>query len=323
MRTALTLAAALLVLSIGPRSAQAATVPASDKAVFRTASRPVAACLRDYHTVTSDLIQVNQQIDAGATTLDVTSLGSDGLTMRSDCGRAYRATKKLQFPPGHKHDLARRARKEMVADFFNMATAGGYLYIFAVDYNRGNSDAAASDMAKARRYMQAAEDHSNALLFLLPPTPSATSTPRPTPSPTPSATSTPGTPWLTVNAGAHTATVTLVAGATNALGGFNFNGYGNGQMVMTIPVGSVVTVIFTNKSAIPHSAVITAYSNRMSTSVMTPAFSGANTPNPTSGTPNGQTVSFTFVASTVGTYAIVCGVPGHAVAGMWDVLKVT
>jgi glucose dehydrogenase len=33
--------------------------------------------------------------------------------------------------------------------------------------------------------------------------------------------------------------------------------------------------------------------------------------------------SFTFTASATGTYAIVCGVPGHAVAGMWDVLQVT
>jgi uncharacterized cupredoxin-like copper-binding protein len=34
-------------------------------------------------------------------------------------------------------------------------------------------------------------------------------------------------------------------------------------------------------------------------------------------------VHFSFVANKAGTYAIVCAVPGHAVAGMWDVLKVT
>jgi len=29
------------------------------------------------------------------------------------------------------------------------------------------------------------------------------------------------------------------------------------------------------------------------------------------------------LASKAGTYALVCGVPGHEAAGMWDVLKVT
>jgi plastocyanin len=111
--------------------------------------------------------------------------------------------------------------------------------------------------------------------------------------------------------------------ATNAFGGFNFNGYGNGQMVITVHAGDTVTVIFTNNSTIPHSAVITAYSNRLSNSIMPPAFPGASTPDPTAGIVREVTQTFTFVASTVGTYAIVCGVPGHAQAGMWDVLKVT
>jgi sulfocyanin len=160
---------------------------------------------------------------------------------------------------------------------------------------------------RARWY---AAQHRQGARLLPPPTFIPTSTPPPTPV----AISTPGT---------HTATLTLIAADTNALDGFNFNGYGHGQMVITIPVGSTVTVIFTNKSTVPHSAVITDYSNRLSNGVITPAFPGASTPNPVAGTPQGQTVSFTFVASTVGTYAIVCGVPGHAVAGMWDVLKVT
>jgi hypothetical protein len=35
--------------------------------------------------------------------------------------------------------------------------------------------------------------------------------------------------WLTNNATTHTATLTIIAAYTNALGGFTFNGYGNGQ----------------------------------------------------------------------------------------------
>src|SRR5438105_324760 len=43
--------------------------------------------------------------------------------------------------------------------------------------------------------------------------------------------------WLAVNEKAHAATLTLIAAYTNALSGFNFNGYGNGKMVITVPVG--------------------------------------------------------------------------------------
>src|SRR5881409_2135884 len=66
-------------------------------------------------------------------------------------------------------------------------------------------------------------------------------------------------PWLVANAKTRTATLRLIAAYTNALNGFNFNGYGNGKMVITIPVCYRVTVIFSNKSSVPHSAVFTPY----------------------------------------------------------------
>jgi sulfocyanin len=130
-----------------------------------------------------------------------------------------------------------------------------------------------------------------------------------------------GTPnWLVVNAKTRTVTLTLAAAYK---GGFDFDGDSNGKMVVSVPAGYKVNVTFTNKSAVPHSAVIAAYSKRMSASGITPVFRGASTPDPTSGTSQGKTVHFSFMANKAGTYAIVCAVPGHAVAGMWDVLKVT
>jgi sulfocyanin len=129
--------------------------------------------------------------------------------------------------------------------------------------------------------------------------------------------------WLVANAKAHTATLTLIAAYTNALNGFNFNGYGNGKMVITIPVGYKVTVSFSNKSSVPHSAVFTPYGKKNATSDFPLAFKGAASPNPTTGIAAGTTQRFTFMASKAGTYALVCGVPGHEQAGMWDVLKVT
>ena len=129
--------------------------------------------------------------------------------------------------------------------------------------------------------------------------------------------------WLVADAQTHTAKLTLIAAYTNALGGFNFNGYSNGKMVITIPVGYRVTVIFSNKSSVPHSAVFTPYSKKNRNSNFPLAFKGATSPDPTSGIGAGTTQRFTFVASKPGTYALVCGVPGHEAAGMWDVLKVT
>jgi sulfocyanin len=133
-----------------------------------------------------------------------------------------------------------------------------------------------------------------------------------------------GTPrWLVVNAKAHTVNLTLTAAYNGNVGGFNFDGDARGKMVVSVPVGYTVNVIFTNKSAVPHSAVITAYSKRSSASGFTPAFRGAESKNPTTGITKGTTQRFSFRANKVGTYAIVCAVPGHAVGGMWDVLKVT
>jgi sulfocyanin len=129
--------------------------------------------------------------------------------------------------------------------------------------------------------------------------------------------------WLVVDTKTHTATLTLIASYNGALGGFNFNGDGKGKMVVSVPVGYTVHVNFTNEGSIPHSAVITPYSERNSTSGFPLAFHGASTKNPTAGTAQGKTERFSFVANKAGKYALVCVVPGHAVAGMWDVFEVT
>ena len=129
--------------------------------------------------------------------------------------------------------------------------------------------------------------------------------------------------WLVVNAKAHAVTLTLIAAYNGAIGGFNFDGDGNGKMVVSVPAGYKVTVNFSNKGAVPHSAVITPYNKRNSTSGFPLAFPGAGSKNPVSGITKGTKQTFSFKANKVGKYALVCAVPGHAVAGMWDVFQVT
>ncbi len=126
-------------------------------------------------------------------------------------------------------------------------------------------------------------------------------------------------PWLSYNAKAHTATLTIIAGYK---GGFDFNGDSKGKMIVTIPAGTKVTVKFSNKASLPHSVLITTWADRMAASNFATPFKGASSPNPTNGSTAGTPSTFTFTANTVGTYAIVCAVPGHALAGMWDTLKV-
>jgi hypothetical protein len=54
-----------------------------------------------------------------------------------------------------------------------------------------------------------------------------------------------------------------------------------------------------------------------------PAFPGSSSPDPSAGIAKLKVPQvFSFTASKVGTYAILCGVPGHAIGGMWNVFKV-
>lgn len=129
--------------------------------------------------------------------------------------------------------------------------------------------------------------------------------------------------WLVVNARKHTATLTLIAGYDDALGGFNFDGYGKGKMIVSVPAGYRVHVAFSNRGKYPHSAVVVAYAHRGDVAGYTPAFRGAASPDDANGVMPGAVQRFSFVANKAGTYALVCGVSGHEGAGMWDVLKVT
>ncbi len=129
---------------------------------------------------------------------------------------------------------------------------------------------------------------------------------------------------LSVNTGTRSATLTLIAASTGALGGFNFNGDGNGKMLVSVPAGYTVDVVYSNHSQVPHSVVFTPYAQRNRVSTFALAFSGSASPHPTAGISSaGGVQRFHFVARTAGRYAIVCAVPGHEEAGMWDTLVVT
>lgn len=129
--------------------------------------------------------------------------------------------------------------------------------------------------------------------------------------------------FMSADARAHRVNLTIIAAYTSALGGFNFNGDGNGKMVIGVPVGWTVSVTFSNKSAVPHSALFTPFAQRQRAGNFALAFPGAASAHATAGVALGKPQHFHFVAKSIGTYALVCAVPGHEQAGMWDILLVT
>ncbi len=132
----------------------------------------------------------------------------------------------------------------------------------------------------------------------------------------------PGTASLA--AAAHAVDISIVAGKDAGSGGFDFNGYKNGGMTITVPAGWQVTVHFTNANDLPHSvAVLAAGAEKSPAPSDKPVFAGATTKAPADGLPKGAKQSFTFEASKPGTYEFVCVVSGHAIAGMWDKLVVS
>jgi hypothetical protein len=124
---------------------------------------------------------------------------------------------------------------------------------------------------------------------------------------------------LSFDASTKTVSLRLIAAYNNAYDGFNFNGYGKGQVLVEVPRGWRVNVrCVNNSSTVHHScAIVRGVSGR------TPALPGAASPAPRYGLPPGHKASFSFLATRVGTYRIVCLVPAHEQEGMWDVLDVT
>lgn len=129
--------------------------------------------------------------------------------------------------------------------------------------------------------------------------------------------------WLTYNAKTHTANLTIIAGYSSNAAGFNFNGSSKGKMVVSVPSGTKVVVTFSNNGALPHSVAFSSYASRTMASGFKPAFAGSESPNASVGIAKGPKQTVKFVAGKAGTYAIVCAVPGHVSAGMWDTFKVT
>src|SRR5579862_227560 len=124
--------------------------------------------------------------------------------------------------------------------------------------------------------------------------------------------------YFSVNAGRHSVQLTLLAALDGSNDGFNFDGYGRGEMLVSIPVGWRLVVVCESHGSARFSCAVVR--NSLSTR---PAFPGAASPNPTVGLNPGGKATFSFAPTEPGSYRIASLVPGQEQARMWDVLEVT
>jgi hypothetical protein len=122
---------------------------------------------------------------------------------------------------------------------------------------------------------------------------------------------------IQVDDSARTAIVTLIAGYPATDYQFNYNGYGSGAMVLTVPVGWQVTVQCENRATIPSSCAVV--SGGSAGAPVDPAWS---TPDPVKGLPPGQSASFQFTPQSTGSFRIASLVAGSEASGMWADLEV-
>jgi Sulfocyanin (SoxE) domain len=130
--------------------------------------------------------------------------------------------------------------------------------------------------------------------------------------------------WLKADSAARTAElsleVTRPAGAPSSL----INGSRAGQSQVIVPFSWTVTWNWRNQdSTAAHSLVVMVQREKIPLEGGRAAFTNARTNMVTEGLPAGQSDRTTFDADEAGWFWMLCGVPGHAVAGEWIELQVS
>jgi hypothetical protein len=120
------------------------------------------------------------------------------------------------------------------------------------------------------------------------------------------------------DAGSNTMTFDLIGGPS----GFKFNNYANGEATLTVPPKANVVMNFVNEDGTPHSAEVFAGDGPLPNSGGTSAIPRAYTNGLVAGLPQGGKDVMQFTVPASGNYRIICGVPGHALSGMWIWFKV-
>src|SRR2546426_7267702 len=123
--------------------------------------------------------------------------------------------------------------------------------------------------------------------------------------------------WLRADAASKTVDFKLVAGLTDANGGMNFNGFGRGGLVLTVPQGWNVVLPFKNEDPnLPHSVELIGDAAAIPVGPVPPAFEHATTGRLEQGFPSGQGADVRFVAGERGSFLIFFAVPRGGAPGV-------
>jgi hypothetical protein len=104
--------------------------------------------------------------------------------------------------------------------------------------------------------------------------------------------------------------------------GFQFNGYASGGATLTLPPKANVVLNFVNKDGTPHSAVVISGEGAIPNAGGEAALPRAYTNQLIQGLPQEGTDVMQFTTPESGKYRIICGVPGHALSGMWIWMRI-
>jgi hypothetical protein len=129
--------------------------------------------------------------------------------------------------------------------------------------------------------------------------------------------------WLTSDSASHSVSLRLrVTRPPESPGGL-INGVRSGGVQVVVPLNWTVRWEWLSvDSSATHSLVVMAEREKLPTEGGRPAFDNAMTRMVTAGLPAGPVDQTTFTADQPGWYWMLCGVPGHAIAGEYIGLRV-
>ncbi len=128
--------------------------------------------------------------------------------------------------------------------------------------------------------------------------------------------------WIVPDATAKSVTLTLEVARPAGARSSQLNGEHDGSLQINVPLGWTVHWSWRNGDWVPHSLVVVAEREKLPAEGGHPALENAVSRSVTTGIQPGKSDETTFVADQAGWYWMLCGVPGHALAGEWIGLRV-
>ncbi len=127
--------------------------------------------------------------------------------------------------------------------------------------------------------------------------------------------------WLVSDSGARSVSFSLEV-TRGPEGPALINGRREGGLQIVVPLGWTVQWDWHNADSAAHSLVVMVEREKLPTEGGHPAFTNAMTRMVSAGLPAGGHDRTTFTAEEAGWYWLLCGVPGHAIAGEYIGLRI-